>query len=402
MGHRTSGAAPVTPPSKRGGRSESLQQQLKESIERYELVAKATNDVIYDIDLVKGTVIWNDALCSNFGYEPSEQAGNIRWWTGHIHPDDALRIENEISNLAQGNHATWQSQYRFRKADGEYATIRDRAFVQRDKDGQPRRIIGSMLDITEAAKLDRAKNEFTSLVSHQLRTPLTVIQFYSTMLHDGIVGPLTPAQQEHVLRIQAASGRLIKLVGNILHISRIELDRVRLDATLTDMTLFTKEVVEELRPLAQEKQLRLSHSARPAIPPTYIDQAVFSEVLHNVLANAINYTPAGGSVQVSVAHGREGYTIRVRDTGIGIPAAARRHVFSRFYRAENAIQTGHEGTGLGLYLARLIMEVTGGSISFRANRNGGTTFAIKLPAGGMAVRKRTAAPNDRTSLFGSI
>lgn len=374
-------------------RHAKLQQELQQSIERYELLSKATNDIIYDIDLYKNAVIWNEALFLNYGYSRSEDTNKLEWWASHIHSEDALRVENELSALLKSDLNTWQSQYRFRKATGEYAIVHDRAFVQRAKDGQPQRIIGSLLDVTESVRLERAKDEFTSLISHQLRTPLTVIQFYSTMLSDGLLGPLEPAQLEHVRRINAASIRLIKLVGNILNISRIELDRIRLDTAMADISELTQEIVTELQPIAQEKNIRIKYNSGNTLPPVRIDKSIFCEVLINLLTNAIYYTPNGGKVEVLLSHDERGYLLRVRDNGIGIPVLAQSSIFSRFYRADNAVQTGSEGTGLGLYLSKLIMEAVGGDLSFRSTEGKGTTFYFRLPADGMVVRKR--APSSR-------
>src|SRR5882757_2553403 len=165
--------------------------ELQQTIERYELIFQATHDILYDLDLGKGTVVWNEALYLQFGYKRSEPAGTLEWWTQHIHPDDAFRIENELTNWFDSGNTTWQTEYRFEKADGSYNYVRDRGFLQRAADGTPIRIIGSLLDITKQKELDLAKDEFISLVSHQLRTPLTVIRLYSEMLTNGLLASST-------------------------------------------------------------------------------------------------------------------------------------------------------------------------------------------------------------------
>jgi PAS domain S-box-containing protein len=375
------------PQSPSRSRAERLQRKLEESNERYALVAKATNDVIYDLNIDKGTVVWNDALYTKYGYRRSERAGTVEWWADHIDPEDALRLEAEIGELLLNDQDTWQSRYRFRKADGSYAVIQDRAYVLRGPDGKPQRIIGSMLDVTEADKLDRAKDEFTSLVSHQLRTPLTVIQFYSTMLCDGLLGPMQREQLEHVQRIQSASIRLIKLVSNILNISRIEMDRIPLQTVPTNLSAYVRGTVETMQPVARERNVKLTYKPpKPGNDEIAIDQVLLGEVIQNLIANAIHYSPAGtGRVAVSLLHEADGYRIDVRDNGIGIPAASQPRIFTRFYRADNAVETGCEGTGLGLYLCRLIMENSGGSIVFRSTEGKGTTFSIRLPLGGMTA-----------------
>lgn len=362
-------------------RTQRLRRQLQESNDRYELVAKATNDVIYDLDISQGTVVWNDALYDKYGYRRTEPAGTVEWWAAHVHPDDAARIEAEIGGLLSNDHDTWQSRYRFRTADGSYAVVRDRAFVLRGDDGQPRRIIGSMLDITESDRLDRAKDEFSSLVSHQLRTPLTIIQLYSDMLGGGMLGGLTDDQTEYLQRINNASRRLSRLVGNILDISRLEMAKSACNPQPTDLATYVASLVGELRPLAAGRGISLQVRGQAGCPSVALDQSMLREVLLNLLTNAIHYSPAGsGRVRLSyrVSGGR--CSISVSDNGIGIPAAARPHIFGRFYRADNAADSGSEGTGLGLYLSRLLTEAMGGDISYSSTAGKGTVFRVRIPS----------------------
>jgi PAS domain S-box-containing protein len=187
----------------------------------YELVFKATNDVLYDLDVINDRVIWNDALYTQYGYHHSAVVNTLEWWVQHIHPDDALQVENNISDWLEGNADTWQTEYRFANADGTYKNVRDRGYVIRSADGKPLRIIGSLLDITQQKQLDVAKDEFISLVSHQLRTPLTVIRTYAEMLSQGIFGPISSQQKTEIERITGSSVRLIKLVSNILYVSKL-------------------------------------------------------------------------------------------------------------------------------------------------------------------------------------
>lgn len=360
--------------------SSALRRQLQESNDRYELVAKATNDVIYDLDVAASTVTWNDALYSKYGYPTDEPVSSIEWWASHIHPDDAARLEVEISQLMENQVNTWQSQYRFRKANGDYAVVRDRAFVQRDDKGQAIRIIGSMMDITEAERLDRAKDEFSSLVSHQLRTPLTVIQLYSSMLRDGLVGALQPDQLEYVEHINTASQRLIKLVSNILNISRIELDKIKQEPVLTELDPFIQQIIDGLQPIAHGRRVRLRFKSAGTGARFMLDQSLCTEIIHNLTTNAIHYSPEGrGKVEISYVVTSKGLRLRVRDNGIGIPKAAQPHIFSRFYRADNAVKSDSEGTGLGLYLTRLVTQTMGGEVRFSSHEGKGTTFYVFLP-----------------------
>lgn len=380
MGH-----LPASDATNKGHKPYQLRYQLQESNDRYALVAKATNDVIYDLNIASGIVIWNDTLYSKYGYSEHEPVASVEWWTSHIHPDDAMRVEREFGELIDNNQDTWQSEYRFCKANGEYAVVRDRAYVLRDHDGAPKRIIGSMLDITETAKLNRAKDEFTSLVSHQLRTPLTVIQLYSAMLEQGIFGSMQPDQLEHVHRINEATDRLIKLVGDILNISRIEMDRMQLHNVETNLNDFIRLCIAQVKPLAAERAIELKFASYRAAKPLPLDPAIFGEVIQNLLTNAIRYSPDSSTIEVAVKGRDQTYVISIADHGIGIPVKDQPHIFERFYRASNAQDTAHDGTGLGLYLAKLIMENVGGQVDFTSRPSQGTTFYVTLPMQGMTL-----------------
>lgn len=367
-----------------------LEDELQHRVRRYELLFKATNDVLYELDLDTGEVSWNEALYEAYGYKPDEPVNTIEWWSSHIHPDDALRIENELSDWLESNENTWQSEYRFLRADGNYNDIRDRGFVLRNADGTPERIIGSFLDISHQRQLDQAKDEFISLVSHQLRTPLTVIRMYSEMLTSGMLGELETSQRQHISRIASASVRMIKLVGDILNVSRIELDRVHFDVQRLGINKLIRECIAEVQPVADEREVSINFKPDPSIRLVPLDGTLFCQILHNLLTNAIRYSkPRGGQVTVTLIRNMDGgYILSVSDNGIGIPKDAQKHIFDRFYRAHNALNIEEHGTGLGLYLVKLLTDAFGGKIWFTSATNRGTTFYLHIPETGMQPTRR--------------
>lgn len=368
--------------------TKQLEQQLKESLERYELLAKATQDVIYDLDIRTAHVTWNDALSIRYGHTLTDEVATLEWWAGHIHPDDAFRVEEEINALLESRQQTWFSEYRFQKADGEYAFVRDRAFVLRDANGAVQRIIGSMLDITDQKQLDRAKDEFLSLVSHQLRTPLTIVRMLSGMLAGGQTGELSPLQQGYAQQIAEASARMVRLVGDILNISRLELGRISIRPLPVNVNTLIQTYIDELTPLAQEKGVRILFTPERTLPMVPLDAMVFGQILHNLLTNAIRYTlPDKGHIRVTFIRkdGAE-YVLSVADNGIGIPKTAQAHIFDRFYRAANAKRSDATGTGLGLYLVKLAADAFGGRIWVESKPGRGATFYIGIPQAGMQAR----------------
>jgi two-component system CheB/CheR fusion protein len=359
--------------------------ELKQTLERYELIFQATHDILYDLDLESGTVVWNDALRAQFGYSAKELSGTLEWWAQAIYPDDALRVEQEVAKWFDSDATTWQTEYRFRKADGTYCYVRDRGFLQRSPSGEPIRIIGSLLDITKQKEMDIAKDEFISLVSHQLRTPLTVIRLYSEMLTNGFIGSLDKAQEAHIARITSASVRLIKLVEDILNVSRIELDRITINPTATDPNKLIEAAIADITPIANEKGVTIVFEPDNTLRPLALDDTIFSQIVHNFLTNAVRYTqPMKGHVDIVFVREDDGYVLTVRDNGIGIPDADQPHIFSRFYRANNAVNIEQHGTGLGLYLVRLMAEAFSGRVWFESAMGRGTTFFLQLPLNGMS------------------
>lgn len=353
-------------------------------LRRYELIFQATNDVLFDLDLKDGIVEWNEALYTQYGYDRNEPAGTIEWWTGHIHPDDAFLLENRITDVFESTTDHWEYEYRFRRADGTYGYVRDRGLLLRDATGHPIRIIGSLLDVTAQKQLDIAKDEFVALVSHQLRTPLTVIRVYGEMLTSGMFGDLTDEQAKWVRNMTSSSTHLIDVVGAILNVSRIDLGRIKIHAKPHDMIELVEECIKEVEPLAEERKVQISFDSPAAMPLVDIDANVWAQITHNLLTNAIRYTkPGEGHVTVKLSAEDGDFVLSVQDNGIGIPEEEQEHVFERFYRAKNAQVVEVQGSGLGLYLIKVMTDAFGGKIRFETAEGAGTTFYVHVPESGM-------------------
>jgi len=366
----------------------AVEEALNRSNERFQAITQATHDLVYDLDLHHNSIWFNEELQSEYGYNASQGSSDLAWWISHIHPEDRERIETQINMLKRSDQQVWRAEFRFCKADGSYAVVRNRAYVLRDTEGKPERIVGSCLDITEAQRLDRAKDEFISLVSHQLRTPLTVIQLYGNMLHGGMAGVLEPLQAEYVDKMTNASVRLIKLVGDILNISRLELNRIRIDAAPTDVISLIQTHIDELTPAAKAKNVSISFKPTDKLKPVKLDSTIFGEIVHNLISNAVRYVHNDiGKITVAFEKTDDHYLLTVSDNGIGIPKTAQPHIFERFYRASNAARIDGEGTGLGLYLVKLFADTAGGDAWFTSSEGKGTTFSVSFPLKGMRQRR---------------
>ena len=249
-------------------------------------------------------------------------------------------------------------------------------------------------DITDEIRLERAKDELVSLASHQMRTPLTAIRWFAEML-DHTSDNLSAEQTELLSSIRSSTHRMTNLVRDFLNVSRLELGRIKITPTELDVIALIEDELALIKPLLEEKQLTARIVSKSEKLLLDIDPSVFSQSIHNYLTNAIRYTKKPGStIEVKVKQDRSSVTISVIDQGIGIPKKSQKNIFSRFYRASNAVKTEAEGSGLGLYLVQLTIEASGGSVGFKSKEGEGSTFFIKIPNSGMKPKRGEVMLSD--------
>lgn len=248
--------------------------------------------------------------------------------------------------------------------------------------------VGAVLmfqDVTKEKMIDQAKTEFVSLASHQLRTPLTAMNWYVELLLRG--AGLTREQRSDLEKIRVRGQRMVQLVNDLLNVSRLEAGRLQIDPVPTDLVELINSLVDELLPFAQQRGCQvIFHKSDDEFSQVKVDRNLLRQVIHNLLTNAIKYSRPGQDLRVWVQlerSSREGYIISVQDNGIGIPFERRSRVFDKFFRADNAIHQEPDGTGLGLYVAKKILTSAGGEIWFESIEDRGTTFFVEIPETGM-------------------
>lgn len=235
-------------------------------------------------------------------------------------------------------------------------------------------------DITKEKEVDRAKSEFVSLASHQLRTPLTTINWYIEMLLQKEAGELNKEQEKYLKDIYEASQRMTGLVGALLNVARIELGTFSIEPKEANIENIIESVLEELKPNIQKRKIKIEKNYEEKNPKIYTDPKLTRIVFQNLISNAVKYNREKGRVMINLKKRSEGkLLIQISDGGYGIPKKEQSKIFTKLYRADNIKKVDPDGTGLGLYIIKGIVEEYGGKIWFESEENVGTTFSILLP-----------------------
>ncbi|RLC36992.1 hypothetical protein DRH27_04360, partial [Candidatus Falkowbacteria bacterium] len=265
-------------------------------------------------------------------------------------------------------------------------------FITPVKDNKEIIVGGAIIfhDITSIKEIDRMKTEFVSVASHQLRTPLTAIKLFTDMLVSGEVGGINKEQADYLDKVRESTERMVRLVNDLLNVTRIESGRLSINPQLLSIKDFIMNIITEAKPLAESrKQKIIFNDKQPQLPKVPLDQNLMRQVVHNLTVNAIRYSPEKtGKIEVALSReDDDSFIISVKDNGMGIPAESHPKIFKKFYRADNATKAITEGTGLGLYVSKMIVKSSGGRIWFHSKKDKGSTFFVKLPLAGMKEKK---------------
>jgi len=239
----------------------------------------------------------------------------------------------------------------------------------------------------ELQSINLAKDEFVSIASHQLRTPLTALKGYTGMLLDGDVGSINEKQREYLSEIKNANDRMIKLITSLLNVSRVDLGVFTVDPELINFEEISQSVLKELESSIKDKKLHIKTNFEKNIPLLSADPKIVRMVFQNLLSNAVKYTPPEGSISLNIKKEYPDLVISVKDTGYGIPEAVKLKIFTKLFRSDNARIKDPNGTGLGLYIIKATIEQTGGKIWFDSKENKGSTFYVSIPLDGMKKKE---------------
>jgi len=235
-------------------------------------------------------------------------------------------------------------------------------------------------DMTKEHQVETMKLDIVSMAAHELRTPLTAINGYMSVILNEFSERLGEEENKFLQRVQISAQQLASLVDNLLNVTRLEQGRLTLQLQTIDWLELIRTIVDEFRFQAGEKQITV-HFEEPQeqFPEIQVDKLRMSEVLMNLISNAIKYTDFGGHVYVSVEHDEDSITTHVRDTGVGIPPKNVQQLFTKFYRVDNRLSTQNKGTGLGLFITRTVVELHNGTIWVDSEVDKGSTFSFSIP-----------------------
>lgn len=227
-------------------------------------------------------------------------------------------------------------------------------------------------------ELDQTKDDFISMASHQLRTPLTSVKGYVSMVLEGDAGKVSTKQKELLDQAFLSSQRMVYLIADLLNISRLKTGKFVIEAKETNLADVVEGEIAQLTETAKAKDLKLTYQKPKTFPSLMLDETKIRQVIMNFADNAVHYTPAGGNIQVELADKGDSVEFTVTDDGIGVPKAEQHHMFNKFYRAGNAKKARPDGTGLGLFMAKKVIVAQGGSIIFKSTEGKGSTFGFSF------------------------
>jgi len=362
---------------------------LANDLTKFKLALDNASDQVIITD-PEGTVVYaNEAIERITGYKPEEAVGKKSGvlWKSPMPQEYYQNLWHTIKEEKKTFIGEIQNR---RKNDEMYTAIISISPVI-NKDGNIIFFVGIERDISREKEIDTAKSEFISLASHQLRTPLTAISWYTEMLLDEDEGELNAKQKEYFKEVYTAARQMNMIIKSFLHILRLETGTVAMNPIPVNLADIMRTIVAEAHLEIERKQIRVTERYQKSLPLLRVDPELLHVVLQNLVSNAAKYTPEKGEITISLDIVKKGseivgevatkdsLLISVKDTGIGISEKDRKNIFTKFFRSENARRWDPNGNGLGLYMSHIMVNIIGGSLWFVSKEGEGTTFYTLLP-----------------------
>lgn len=365
---------------------------LQEERDKLSVALRGIGDGVFVIDNFEVVTFFNSAAEGLTGYAAGDVVGRPYQETlKFMREADGATHLKFIDDVFSSEHALRihpTEPLMLLRKNGTRIAVAASAAPLRNARGDVTGVVVVFRDVSREREIDRAKSEFISLATHQLRTPLTTMRWIPEMLLEGAVGKLSARQRKYIDDMRRSSERLVQLINKLLSVARIESRRIEVIPEEVDARALLLDIQKDFTRETKSRKQRLLLRLPKAVT-LRTDPKILGEVIRNLLANAVKYTPNGGRIEVSVISAPRGKVVfHVKDNGIGIPAEQQARIFGKFFRADNAAKTDVAGTGLGLYLVKQFVELLGGAITFESVERKGTVFTVTLPIKGPETENR--------------
>ncbi|MBI2042578.1 MAG: PAS domain S-box protein [Candidatus Nealsonbacteria bacterium] len=347
---------------------------------RYEAMVRGSIDGFWLIEPSTGRLTdVNEAYCQMSGYSREEL---LKMKISDLDvKEDPAEVRRHIELVLEKGYDRFDSQHK--RKDGAIFDV-EVSVTFTEPGGF---YFAFIRDITERKNLERAQRDFVSIASHQLQTPLTIIRWYTERLRDKKMGELSDAQMEHLGEIYRSAGDMSKLITDLLNVARIESGHISIATQPIDMIKLIHEILKRYGTKIKKETCRIDIESSEHLPPINLDASIMKQIITNLLMNAINYSKPGGCIiKIIVEKRASDFLLTIKDEGIGIPADVQSRVFEKFFRGDNAQKKKTHGTGLGLYITKIVAEAAGCRIWFQSKEDVGSTFYVAIPLKGMKTQ----------------
>ncbi len=348
------------------------QEKLKQSEMRYRLVVENTNDIISLLDEDGNFVYTSPSFKKVLGYTPRELIGKKSF--SIIHPDDVAHVQHEMAKAVKGNMVG--ATFRIKNKRGKYLYFEGNGTAILDKKGRPEMIVSTSHDITERTELEKRKDEFISMASHELKTPVTSLKVFTQVTQTLIAKNDLKKAESFLVKMDDQINKLTRLISELLNLSRIQSGKLELNMENFEIDTLVEDIVESLNATTLTHKIILKGKARSKI---YADRDRIGQILINLITNAVKYSPRADKVLVSVTKQEKSIKIAIKDFGIGIPKEHLGKIFERFYQVSEGSDGTYPGLGIGLYISSEIARRHKGKINVESKKGEGSTFYLELP-----------------------
>jgi PAS domain S-box-containing protein len=369
-------------------------ENLSKDLEKFKLALDNTSEQVVITD-VKGVAIYaNPAVEKITGYTPAEVIGKKSGalWKKPM-PEEFYQ---KLWDTIEKEKKVFIGEIENRRKNGEVYTAAINISPIFNKNKEIIYFVSIERDVTREKEIDKAKSEFISLSSHQLRTPLTTISWYTEMILKGDVGKVAPDQKKYLEEIYKGNKRMIELVNTLLSVSHFELGTFNIEPEPVHLKDIAESVLRELKPQILSQKINIEKNYDSSLPMIFTDPKLIRIIFQNLLGNAVKYVEINGKIRLDISIQKSNALIKIWNNGMGIPKVAQPKIFTKLFRDDFARQKDPDGNGLGLYIVKSIVENFGGKVWFESptettliskGENMGTAFYVTLPLSGVKKKE---------------